>query len=276
MLGVLLGLSAPAHAYTRSNTDNRPVILIHGLDATGTAGFNCGDYWYGTISQLRNQGWRGPIVTLGYYSGDTNCSGYASRTATRDTSLNTIGKNVATWIYNNYTAKNVPVDVIAHSMGGLIIQDAIEGAHEDKTGYPKTLYVEDVVTMATPHGGTTMSKLCPNTQCQQMAIGSSFINGLRKNPQGSAEGTDWTNIGSERDQWVLPESAVNWMNPSHKILFLRSSPRVIDHSSIINWQAYSDWDYAWWNRGNASWTNELNGRAPTFRAYRAILRHSDT
>lgn len=275
MLGLLLGMSAPANAYTRGNVNTRPVILIHGLDPTGTAGFNCADYWYGMRSQLNAQGWQGPIVTLGFYSGDTSCTQYASRTATRDTSLNTLGKQVANWIYNTYSSKNIAVDVIAHSMGGLIIQDAIEGAQEDKSGYPRTLYVEDVVTMATPHGGTTMSGLCPNTQCQQLAIGSSFIKNLRNNPQANG-GTDWTNIGTERDQWVLPDSAVNWMDPSHKIFYPRSNPRVIDHHSIINWNAYSDWDYGWWNRGMPAWNNEWNGRSPNYRAFRAILRHSDT
>lgn len=64
----------------------------------------------------------------------------------------------AQYIYQTYTANHQPVNVLAHSMGGLLIRAALafSGGPYQKAGFPTTpLLVGYVVTVATPHGGFT-------------------------------------------------------------------------------------------------------------------------
>ncbi|MFJ2591339.1 esterase/lipase family protein, partial [Streptomyces sp. NPDC087538] len=50
-----------------------------------------------------------------------------------------------------YSAKGQTVDLVGHSMGGLIIRAALAGYAKGDPTWPDTLYVEDVVTLGTPH-----------------------------------------------------------------------------------------------------------------------------
>ena len=60
----------------------------------------------------------------------------------------------AWYIYDTYTKNGQPVEILAHSMGGLITRAAIGGSNVGATGFPQhALLVPDVVTVATPHGG---------------------------------------------------------------------------------------------------------------------------
>jgi hypothetical protein len=61
----------------------------------------------------------------------------------------------AWYVYANYTQYNKPVNILAHSMGGLVVRGAIAfSGGQHLAGFPAVeLAVNRVVTVATPHGG---------------------------------------------------------------------------------------------------------------------------
>src|SRR5262249_51798749 len=156
----------------------------------------------------------GPLArawTWCFYSKDINCD--LKNGHDRNTSIKVLGQELAQEIWDHFSRYGIPVDVVAHSMGGLIIRAAIKGTQAHEAGFPPYLYVEDVSTLSTPHRGTAnwgSTFVCSDQQCQDMKPGSSFFswlgatyNGYQpgENPQ-SAMGTDWTLIGFDDDQVV--------------------------------------------------------------------------
>jgi triacylglycerol esterase/lipase EstA (alpha/beta hydrolase family) len=228
LAGVLgLVVASPAHAApARANGQSNPVIFVHGWNSNGNT--DCNSYWSAAKSKFSSTGWTGALVTFGYYTGDTNCSiKYNGSTTT--TSIKTVGKALANEIYNRYSKNGVKVDVVAHSMGGLVIRSALTEVAKKTAGYPAYLYVEDVVTLSTPHGGATNASWCNITlwlQCQEMWARSTFLKGLADRPV-SAMGTDWTAIASYDDPQVSYVSGVA-MGAQHKIQY----DAGLDHTEI--------------------------------------------
>lgn len=66
-----------------------------------------------------------------------------------------LGCLLAHYIYDTFTAKGQAVNILAHSMGGLLVRAAIAfSGPNGQPGYPLSpLLVDRVVTVATPHGG---------------------------------------------------------------------------------------------------------------------------
>lgn len=73
------------------------------------------------------------------------------------------------------------VDVVAHSMGGLVLRCYLSGK-QDTAGMfqpPAAVQIRKAVFLATPHFGTPIATLLPvSTQVQEMASGSTFLFGL--------------------------------------------------------------------------------------------------
>lgn len=224
---LVLAAQAPAHAApARGNGQANPVVFIHGWSPDGDA--DCAAYWSAVTTQFAGAGWTGDLVTFGYYSGDTNCDILFGGDTTA-TSIKTVGKALANEIYSRYSAAGVKVDVVAHSMGGLVIRSALTEVAKGTAGYPPYLYVEDVVTLGTPHAGATFAGWCHLTlwlQCKEMQAGSSFLNGLAARPE-SAMGTDWTVVSSFDDGDVDESSGVA-MNAQHKIQY----DADLDHTEL--------------------------------------------
>lgn len=116
---------------------------------------------------------------------------------------------LAWYVYDTYTAPSggvsQPVNVLAHSMGGLLIQDAI-GATSHGVPYfpPHPLRVLRVVTVATPHGGIPYPYFEAayftgdnSNELNDLGTGSSFLTTLASygKPQG-AGGTFWGLMGA--------------------------------------------------------------------------------
>src|SRR3954471_20586618 len=174
-------------ASARTDTKSKPIILIHGYDFTG--GTNCNSNWGTVVTQLRTQGFTGPIVRVSYYGADTNCDvnlhNYGSF-GDRD-SWKSIAKAFSNYVYSQYTSKGIAVDVVGHSMGGLIARGAVYGSAKAESGFSKPIDVEDAVTLAAPHAGAAWySYLCLWGQCSTMKPGATDINWLNQNgnPQG--------------------------------------------------------------------------------------------
>lgn len=88
------------------------------------------------------------------------------------------------------------VDIIAHSMGGLDSRWAVE-----KQGAAQ--YVDDLVTLGTPHQGTYVAYLSMLTKGgRDMIPGSSFLTQL--NDGHLAEGVSYTAIWSYGDGLIIP------------------------------------------------------------------------
>lgn len=235
----------------RTDTRSKPVLFLHGLDAFGTAGNDCNATFGKMISTLRAWGYSGTLATVKYYHGDTNCttsldaagshSSFYARTDAHqngshdmDGDIRHLAYHLAWTIYNQYSSKGVTVDLVGHSMGGLIIRSMLRYNQENNASFPPYLYVEDVTTLGTPHSGSGYASWCGWAyQCNQMATGSSFLSDLAtnaKNPQGDG-GTDWTNVGSYDDGTVSQTSATS-MDASHKVRYLGSMN--IGHSDYMN------------------------------------------
>lgn len=241
------------HAYDSGREDPdataSPLLLLHGIDSVGASGENGTSKWADFRSSFAAWGWTGEIRSLAYYGHNTgtydeSVSGHGSHRGhhggakehvgrgenrhDHDTDIRHIAQHWAWYVYDRYARRGVSVDVVAHSMGGLIVRYAIArvGAYDDD--FPPQLYVGDVVTLGTPHGGTSLAGLCPRSertvdQCRQMRRGSPLIEWL--NGQGTAPqargGTDWTAIGSRDDEALSPdETAIDDdLAAHHRVLY---------------------------------------------------------
>jgi hypothetical protein len=191
------------------------------------------------------------VLTVGYNNNDVNCSlrvpGIANNTM--NTSLDEVARELAQLIWTNYTSRGVRIAISAHSMGGLIVRRAITGVMNQDAGFPAYLYVSDVVTSGTPHFGAAVAGACAltiNLQCLQMAAG---IDGLPRhafiwalsfydNPQAdgrapmyTAQGTDWTLIGSWCDTAVGGASSLA-MDDSFLAVY---RPDLGVHKEVFGW-----------------------------------------
>jgi len=205
------------------------VVFVHGIDALSAIQFrpphqDCAADWATMRSEIRTPA---PFrsLTFGYYGANTNCD--YNVPGNLDTSLNDIARQFSKFI--STTFPNQRVDVVAHSMGGLIVRRAISGSQHHEAGFAYPLYIEDVVTLSTPHLGAALGSLCgfavQKLQCKQISRGSDFLNALESNAQNpqSAFGTDWTLLGSEGDEFVTPGSATG-MTAGHKHIYLAANP----------------------------------------------------
>jgi pimeloyl-ACP methyl ester carboxylesterase len=253
--GLLVPVSAPARTDNRS----KPVIFLHGYQGDSTA--DCRQ-WNDMTSAFRDWGHTGAFTRLRYYDGDTICdhnvlhhgshsNHYASgHTAdgghTNETNIRHLGYHLAWYIRSHYSSDGRYVDVVAHSMGGLIARYAIAQSQNGHEDFPANVRVEDIVTLGTPHGGGRWNAFCPscNTQVEQMTAGSDFLVWLENNawePDGEG-GTDWSTFGSDDDNWVAADRAaatasdrdpVNvYMGSCHKVWYTGAND--IEHSDFLH------------------------------------------
>src|SRR5687768_5905417 len=93
--------------------------------------------------------------TPGLYVG---CDGTSIKKHDMNTNIEHIANHLAHYIYYEHTAQGRAVDILTHSMGGLIsryaIQHSVGSLQQNPNGFwPGALDVEDVVTLSTPHLG---------------------------------------------------------------------------------------------------------------------------
>lgn len=269
-VAVVLSVNAPA-AHARTDNRSKPIVYVHGYNAFGD-GTSC-TMWDSMDNTLNSWGNTGAKATIKYYFGDTNCShdlrnfgtngkhydpGYTNWD--RYVRLEHLGYRLAWMLYTTYSSKGTTVDIVAHSMGGLITRYALAQVARKHADFPPYLYVEDAVTMGTPHAGTGWANACWTTQCSQMRPGSSFVNWLASyapNPQTSG-GTDWTAMGSYSDE-IVSETSATSMSAAHKVRYYASSSVAhsdyyVDISDARTADVeYSDNGGAWYSWYDAPW-----------------------
>ena len=266
--------ASPANgaAPPRADGMTEPVYLVHGYSADGT---DCERRWGPAMEAWRNAGWEGEFHTVGYYAGDSSCSTKIAATD-RSTPIQQLGSQLAWDIYLQYSRHGKSVDVVGHSMGGLIARVALTGVGRGWEGFPPFVYVEDAVTLGTPHGGVAASwvRSCDEPQCVQMRPGSKFLRvaSIGQNPQ-SSQGTDWTLIGSEDDATVAWQSAVASraapnMRPGHRVLHKRGER--ITHGDLASTVSGDRTYRLSYSRGDGPAQRTEKGRSPVYAAGGAI------
>jgi hypothetical protein len=267
----LLVAVAPA-ADARTDDKTKRVLLIHGYQPWGTPTSPC-DMWGPMETALQGQGFTGPLTTVQYYDAQVACDisviPYGSPTAhhapsggkhDRYVSIRHLGYELAWMIHQEYSRHGQTVDIAAHSMGGLIVRYALAQVQAKHPEFPPYLYVEDVVTMGTPHNGSGYASWCWTTQCNEMTGGSSFLEWVRSNawnPQTSG-GTDWTAMGSYADGTVSASSSVD-MGAAHKVLY--ESSAGIGHGDYYTATStassaavrYNDYGGTWYSWSSGYW-----------------------
>lgn len=220
-------------ATIRFNTTNLaiPLLLVHGYTDNCSVAWNSvgtnsnGAALGGANSAARNYlaGQFTNINEVGYYLPDAGCDenlnsdsnltqcnvfgGTSADYGTKNDRLDRLSCLLAWYIYGNYTQYGEPVNILAHSMGGLLTRYALGATAARAAYFPPVLWVNNVVTVATPHGGVwgiyhNVASWFGNggTELDMMDPGNhnySFMSTIAgyQSPQGF-DGTRWALIGA--------------------------------------------------------------------------------
>lgn len=198
----------------QTNPSATPVILVHGYNnrAGGCQGIALATYWNNAKVELTTRAAipANDVVPVAYYGCDTNgidITGYGPGVSypftmtsgtvkpraghTSQASITRVAQDLAWFIHNEYTLKGRPVNIVGHSMGGLISREALRRVQAGDAAFPPAIDVRDVLTMSTPHNGWGV-QCKSNTQCAEMSDGSAFLAELQKNPAPQGlKGTHW-------------------------------------------------------------------------------------
>lgn len=216
------------------NLPDTPVIFVHGYNPGSCPGVDVTHaVWGGAYIELTKAGWRGPLLPVSYYACDhdgVDITGYgptapASATPTitadpprarydQNVSIDQLAHDLGWFVYDTYTRTGTPVDLVAVSMGGLIVRDLLYRVAHHDPNLPPEVAVTHAVTFSTPYlgyGGTGSASICPveTLECQQFATGSSLMNELNSDaqpPQGNG-GTSWAVAGSSSGCDFVPTSS---------------------------------------------------------------------
>lgn len=284
MAGLVLALGAMLAPAAGARTDNRlkAVALVHGLETAQEPGYSCEWYWADAIGTLRARGWTNTLHAIQYYEDDSACDRRGNVIDGRPnvssdvigrydagTSIRTLAARWAWWAWREYASRGRTLDVVAHSMGGLVVRYALDAVQRGRDGFPPSLLVEDVVTLGTPHRGAPLARFCGWLQCRQMRVDSELIRYLgehARDPQGQG-GTQWTVIGSN-DDVLAPSGSAVAMDTPHRIKYIDES---IGHLDLV--QETRDADDATFDRWSAErgrWIRTERGNWPLAEAERAL------
>ena len=201
-------------------SEKDPVVFVHGFTGSSSS-FDNMKQW------LVSQGWASNYLYAIQYSDTTGSS------IDNAYELQSFVKNVLR------QTKASKVDIVAHSMGGLSTRyyvKYLEGAQK----------VDDVVTLGSPHHGTTSSYFGLWTEgAREMVPGSAFLNDLNsvdETPNGSdtTSAIQYTSIYSSADTVINPYTSsiidgaenVEISGVSHSGLLTDSSVRPLIQTGL--------------------------------------------
>lgn len=289
-----LALAASADARTRLANEWRPIVYVHGWEQDG--GADC-EQWKDLHDHL--QAWGGfqqTKATVGYYADDANCTYWShhhgNHTAQRgdtagthqqaaastetghttDAPIEHLAHHFAWTVYDHFSKGGRPVDVVAHSMGGLIARYAMEKVERgNDPDFPPYMTIDDVVTLGTPHDGSKLSAFT-HDQGQQM-YDSAFLDWVREYAQDPQPHptvrADWTNVGTEDDFLVEDESATAMGPAANKVRY--EGDRGLAHSDYHKrFSETWDFDVDWWSEQERWWHTWTAAPPPSGWTYFAL------
>lgn len=174
------------------DTDH-PLLLVHGyMDQASSS------WWDDLEDELLEHGYTGEIERADLSSGSmfSWMPGADAVPGTTVSSPEQYASELADQVDALYDEYDAPVNIIAHSMGGLDARWYIE----EEKGNEK---VDTLVTVGTPHQGTRYSYLGLHTGGgRAMRPGSSFLEEL--NDDGIAEDVEYTAVWTPKDEVIRP------------------------------------------------------------------------
>jgi hypothetical protein len=235
---VLAVPTAPTAASTiRATSATRvtmtPIVGVHGIVLGSCPAMDSGVSMSGPMWYLWNHGeWGRVYDPISYFKCDVNGTDIGTA-ADNNTPIEKIAHDLAWYVYNKYSSHGQSVEMVGHSMGGLIIRAALTSFAAHDPSYPPTLLVQDVVTVSSPFAGTDFGCATSSYQCREMMPGSGFVTWLAKNQNPQAtNGTDWTLLGGSPCD-VVPSASATAMSGSHHWIYYRGTPTCYDHSSYL-------------------------------------------
>ncbi|GAB4188729.1 MAG: hypothetical protein OHK0022_00780 [Roseiflexaceae bacterium] len=228
LLGGVFGFGLPARPALAAATDT--VFLLHGYnDKANSSGqgdaWDCLTTWSNQRTVLRAMGHTGRTQTIGYYSDNKNCDRNLASTIytkdylgdpagprqggpanfsvlTYDTSLTHVAYRFAWAAAREYRDYGRPIRVIADSLGGLVVRQAIAKSSLGDPDFPSLSQIQiiGVYAYGSPFYGTPAGSLSGTIQGVQARVGSDFINTLNS--------TNYTRVGSAR--WFSFTSNLNF------------------------------------------------------------------
>jgi triacylglycerol lipase len=191
VFGMLVGVTACSPAPSGSPVPRHPIVIVAGTYASGPIA----DVAYGPLAtRLRNDGYPVHIFDLPNLGFDDIA----------------VTSNVLRQVVDNVLAStgSDKVDLIGHSQGGLVARHYVKYRGGDTT-------VDSLISLGSPHYGTIEANIASFLlgfgscfgviSCQQMAIGSAFLNDLNAGPDQIGD-VSYTNITTALDQIVIPHT----------------------------------------------------------------------
>jgi len=202
---------------------SRPLLILNGYHA-----------WAGVVESVRKQLARitsgNPDDILAISFMDQTCFDAQRRRVLDET---------ARWV-----GLNTPVDIVAHSMGGLV------GRFCGTTNHPdgRTLHIERLYTLASPHRGATLANIAtPDATARGMRAGSDFLKSLDASPttvrrlitfthaKDPVVGAHNTSLHNEHPRWCSGSRVLSHFSVAHNPIVLatiarelRSEPPLFD------------------------------------------------
>ncbi|MGH3756935.1 esterase/lipase family protein [Actinophytocola sp.] len=126
------------------------------------------------------------------------------------------------------------VDLVGHSQGGLVARQYVKYLGGDST-------VDSLVSLGAPHYGTAVANLAAFfgggdclgiVACQQMAVGSEFVNALNDGPD-TIGAVRYTNLYTALDELVRPVENAALRDGATNVLIQSQCPlRVVAHVGL--------------------------------------------
>jgi pimeloyl-ACP methyl ester carboxylesterase len=279
---VLAGVASSAHAA------DTQILLVHGY-GDSSEGKDCnGSTWKNALAYYQDAGGRerSSMTTVGYYEGDrpTDCDvKIGDGGATNERPIQDIARDLANYIDDVYTSKGRPVNIIAHSMGGLITRVALLGSAQGWDGFPSKLDVNNVVTLSTPHQGVAVPSAHADRQWRQMDPDSGFMDRLHANGSGLgdawADGTDWSLVGSHEDGTVLHDSGIdkgNFADQKYGYQDDSGDSGEVDHGAVRTLFGENEYSLRYWHASGDHPPHDTgSGWSPLKTAFQAATKVGD-
>jgi pimeloyl-ACP methyl ester carboxylesterase len=271
-----LGLAAPA-----AHAADPQLLLVHGYGSS-TTGKDCnGEIWADALRYYQEAGGRdrGSMTTIGYYPGDKGrCDAMiGDGAAPNGRPIQDIARDLALYI----DRQGRPVDIVAHSMGGLVVRVALLGSAQHWSGFPaKKLDVGNVVTLSTPHQGVADPGAHDDRQWRQMRPGSGFLDRLHTSGSGLgdewASATDWSLVGSHEDGTVAYDSGIDKGNAADQKFGYADDPADSGDVTHTGVRSLFGANHYTLNYASASGTHHTtDGWSPLKTAFQAATKQGD-